>query len=106
MVASDRFEFKLILSLSTCTLQVIYDGKKGYYPDFRHTGELETTSLTLTVQNLYPGTKYNFVIIATTHCASSENSSVVSSQTLKDGRWNIFVIFRCERLEHTGNGLN
>ena len=73
----------------------IFEGKKDYYPGFKHADKLETTSLTLTVQNLYPGTKYNFVIIATTHCGPGENSSMVSSETPMDGRWKIFVIFQC-----------
>ena len=85
--------------------QVLFEGKKDYYPGFNHTGKVETTFLTSTVKDLFPGTKYNFVMFATTHCGPGENSSVVSSETPKAGRWKIFVMFQCQTSERTVKGL-
>ena len=66
-------------------LQVTYEGSKDYYPEFRHVDSVKTTSLAFTVVNLYPGTKYNFVVIATTHCGDGDNSTMATSTTLMDG---------------------
>ena len=65
--------------------QVIYEGIKDYYPHFRDSGTVKTTSLTLRVSNLYPGTKYTFAVIAATHCGKGKNSTIASGQTLMDG---------------------
>ena len=76
-------------------LQIIYQGTKDYYPKFKaHTGNQETESPTLTMKitDLYPGTKYTFVVKAKTHCGYGDNSSVVQSSTKADGK--LFTVYR------------
>ena len=76
-------------------LQIIYQGTKDYYPEFKaHTGNQDTGSptLTMTVTDLYPGTKYAFVVRAETHCGYGRNSSVVQESTEVDGK--LFTVYR------------
>ena len=76
-------------------LQIIYEGTKDYYPEFKaHTGNQETESPTLTMKitDLYPGTKYTFVVKAKTHCGYGDNSSVVQGSTKPDGK--LFTVYR------------
>ena len=76
-------------------LQVIYQGTKDYYANFKaHTGNQETNSptLTMTITDLYPGTKYTFVVRAETHCGYGDNSSVVHRRTKPDGK--LFTVYR------------
>jgi len=75
--------------------QIIYKGTKDYYPEFKaHTGNQETESptLTMTITDLYPGTKYTFVVRAETHCGYGANSSVAHESTEVDGK--LFTVYR------------
>ena len=76
-------------------VQIIYQGTKDYYPEFKaHTGNQETESatLTMTITNLVPGTEYTFVVIAKTPCGYGGNSSVVQESTKVDGK--LFTVYR------------
>ncbi|XP_068725982.1 uncharacterized protein [Montipora capricornis] len=61
---------------------VIFKGTKSYYPDFTDSGTVKTKALSKEFTNLYPGTKYDFVVFATTHCGNGDNSSMVTTHTL------------------------
>ena len=78
-------------------LQMIYQGTKDYYPEFKvHTGNQETESakLTMTITDLYPGTKYTFVVRAETHCGYGGNSSGVQESTEVDGKlFTVYCVF-------------
>ena len=65
--------------------QVICEGTKSYDPEFKDTRSVETKALSQEFTNLYPGTKYNFVVFATNNCRNGDNSSIVSSHTLIAG---------------------
>lgn len=76
-------------------LQIIYRGTKDYYPKFKaRTGiqETESPTLTKTITNLVPGTKYTFVVRAKTPCGYGDNSSVVQESTKVDGK--LFTVCR------------
>ena len=76
-------------------LQIIYQGTKDYYPKFKApTGiqETESSTLTMTITKLVPGTKYTFVVRAETHCGYGDNSSVVQRSTKPDGK--LFTVYR------------
>ena len=76
-------------------LQIIYQGTKDYYPNFKaDTGNQKTDSptLTVTITNLVPGTKYSFVVKAETHCGYGGNSSVVQKSTKAGGK--LFTLYR------------
>ena len=76
-------------------LQIIYQGTKDYYPKFKaDSGNQETDSptLTVTIANLFSGTKYTFVVKAETHCGYGGNSSVVQESTKADGK--LFTVYR------------
>ena len=66
--------------------QVIYEGTKSYYPDFKHTNSVQTVTLSQVITDLYPDTKYNFVVVATRHCGDGDNSTMVTSRTVIDGK--------------------
>ena len=69
-----------------CThFQVIFKGTKSYYPDFTDSRTVKTKALSKEFTNLYPGTKYDFVVFATTHCGNGDNSSMVTTHTLIAG---------------------
>ena len=79
-----------VIILITCdidlsVIQVIYEGIKDYFPTFKDVGTRKTTSLENDVTGLYPGTKYTFVVMATTHCGDGDNSTKASGETLMDG---------------------
>ena len=38
------------------------------------------------ITDLYPDTKYNFVVVATTHCGDGDNSTMVTICTVIDGK--------------------
>ncbi|XP_068677380.1 receptor-type tyrosine-protein phosphatase T-like isoform X2 [Montipora foliosa] len=61
---------------------VIFKGTKTYYPDFTDSRIVKTKALSKEFTNLYPGTKYDFVVFATTHCGNGDNSSMVTTHTL------------------------
>ncbi|XP_068677355.1 uncharacterized protein [Montipora foliosa] len=61
---------------------VICKGTKSYYPDFIDSRTVKTKALSKEFTNLYPGTKYDFVVFATTHCGNGDNSSMVTTHTL------------------------
>ncbi|XP_068725970.1 receptor-type tyrosine-protein phosphatase S-like isoform X4 [Montipora capricornis] len=61
---------------------VIFKGTKSYYPDFTDSRTVKTKALSKEFTNLYPGTKYDFVVFATTHCGNGDNSSMVTTHTL------------------------
>ena len=87
-------------------VQIIYQGTKDYYPEFKaHTGNQETESptLTMTIANLVPGTEYTFVVIAKTPCGYGRNSSVVQESTEVDGK--LFTVCRCSIFYMFQNGL-
>ena len=70
-----------------CTrFQVIYEGTKRYYPGFKHINSVQTVALSLEITDLYPDTKYKFVVVATTHCGDKDNSSMVIIRTAIDGK--------------------
>ena len=76
--------------------QIIYKGTKDYYPEFKpHTGNQETDSPTLTmnITDLYPGTKYTFVVRAENHCVYGGNSSMAQGSTKVDGK--LFTVCFC-----------
>ena len=93
---SDLFiYFKQYINSDLWMVQIIYQGTKDYYPEFKaHTGNQETESaeLTMTITDLYPGTKYTFVVIAETHCGYGRNSSVVQESTEVHGK--LFTVYR------------
>ena len=66
--------------------QVIYEGSKSYYPEFKHTKSVKTTTLSLEIKDLYPDTEYNFVVVAKTHCGQGDNSTMVTSRTVIEGK--------------------
>ena len=66
--------------------QVIYEGTKSYYPEFKHTKSVKTKTLSQEIKDLYPDTEYNFVVVATTHCGQGDNSTMVTSRTVIDGK--------------------
>ena len=87
-------------------LQIIYQGTKDYYPEFKaHTGNQETESaeLTMTITDLYPGTEYTFVVRAETHCGYGGNSSGVQRSTKPDGK--LFTVCRLFNFDMFQNGL-
>ncbi|XP_068677363.1 uncharacterized protein [Montipora foliosa] len=61
---------------------VIFKGTKSYYPDFTDSRTVKTKALSKEFTNLYPGTKYDFVVFASTHCGNGDNSSMVTTHTL------------------------
>ncbi|XP_044164304.1 uncharacterized protein LOC114948378 [Acropora millepora] len=63
---------------------VIYEGTKRYYPGFKHINSVQTVALSLEITDLYPDTKYKFVVVATTHCGDKDNSSMVIIRTAID----------------------
>lgn len=65
--------------------QVIYEGTKSYYADFKHTKSVNTKTLSKEITDLYPDTTYTFVVVATTHCGKGENSTMVTKHTIRDG---------------------
>ena len=71
--------------LCTC-FQVIYEGTKRYYPGFKHINSVKTVVLSLEITDLYPDTKYKFVVVATTHCGDGDNSSMLIIRTAIDGK--------------------
>ena len=93
---SDLFiYFKQYINSDLWMVQIIYQGTKDYYPEFKaHTGNQETESatLTMTITKLVPGTRYTFVVIAKTHCGYGDNSSVVQESTKVDGK--LFTVCR------------
>ena len=66
--------------------QVIYEGTKSYYPEFKHTNSVQTVTLSQEITDLYPDTNYNFVVASTTHCGEVYNSSRVTIRTVIDGK--------------------
>ena len=66
--------------------QVICEGTKNYYPEFKHTKSVETETLSKEITGLYPDTKYTFVVVATTHCGKGVNSTMVTKRTILDGK--------------------
>ena len=66
--------------------QVIYEGTKTYYPKFKHTDSVQTVALSREISDLYPDTKYNFVVVATTHYGDGDNSTMVTIRTVIDGK--------------------
>ena len=73
--------------LMLCTrFQVIYEGTKSYYPDFKHTNSVQTVALSWEVTDLYPDTKYNFVVVATKYCRDGDNRTMVTIRTVIDGK--------------------
>ena len=66
--------------------QVIYEGTKTYYPEFKHTNSVQTVALRREITDLYPDTKYNFVVVATTNCGDGDNSTMVTIRTIIDGK--------------------
>ena len=66
--------------------QVIYEGTKSYYPDFKHTNSVQTVTSSQVITDLYPDTKYNFVVVATRYCGQGDNSTMVTSRTVIDGK--------------------
>ena len=66
--------------------QVIYEGTKTYYPKFKHTDSVQTVALSREITDLYPDTKYNFVVVATTYCGDGDNSTMVTIRTAIDGK--------------------
>ena len=67
--------------------QVIYEGTKSYYPEFKHTNSVQTVALSREITDLYPDTKYNFVVaVATTNCGDGDNSTMVTIRTIIDGK--------------------
>ena len=76
-------------------LQIIYQGTKDYYPNFKadtRNQETDSPTLAMTITNLVPGTKYSFVVKAETHCGYGGNSSVVQESTKADGK--LFTVYR------------
>ncbi|XP_015757056.1 PREDICTED: uncharacterized protein LOC107336496 isoform X2 [Acropora digitifera] len=63
---------------------VIYEGTKKYYPGFKHINSVQTGALSLEITDLYPDTKYKFVVVATTPCGDGDNSSMVIIRTAID----------------------
>ncbi|XP_068725972.1 receptor-type tyrosine-protein phosphatase T-like isoform X6 [Montipora capricornis] len=61
---------------------VICKGTKSYYPDFTDSRTVKTKALSKEFTNLYPDTKYDFVVFATTGCGDGDNSSMVTTHTL------------------------
>ena len=49
---------------------------------------MQTVALSreITDLELYPETKYNFVVVATTHCGDGDNSTIVTIRTVIDGK--------------------
>ena len=66
--------------------QVIFEGTKNYYPEFKHTKSVKSMTLSKEITGLYPGTKYTFVVVATTHCGKGDNSTMVTEYTIRDGK--------------------
>ena len=66
--------------------QVSYEGTKSYYPEFKHTDSVQTVALSREITDLYPDTKYNFVVVATTYCGKGDNSTMVTIRTVIDGK--------------------
>ena len=66
--------------------QVIYEGTKSYYLAFKHTNSVKTEDLRQEITDLYPDTKYTFVVVATTHCGKGDNSTMVTIHTIRDGK--------------------
>ena len=66
--------------------QVICEGSKSYYPEFKHTKSMKTNTLSEEITDLYPGTEYNFVVVAMTQCGKGDNSTMVTSRTFIDGK--------------------
>ena len=66
--------------------QVTYEGTKGYYPGFKHINSVQTVALSREITDLYPDTKYKFVVIATTHCGEGDNSTMVTIRMVIDGK--------------------
>lgn len=64
--------------------KVICEGTKNYYPEFKHTKSVESMTLSKEITGLYPGTKYTFVVVATTHCGKGDNSTMVTEHTIRD----------------------
>ena len=64
----------------------MYKGTKDYYPEFKHVrvvSRIQTTEYAL--KDLYPGTKYEFSVSATSRCGVSDNSSILPLETEVDG---------------------
>ena len=73
--------------LMLCTrFQVSYEGTKSYYPEFKHANSVKTVALSREITDLYPDTKYNFVVVATTNCGDQDNSTMVTIRTVIDGK--------------------
>ena len=66
--------------------QVSYEGTKSYYPEFKHTNSVQTVTLSREIADLYPDTKYNFVVVGTTYCGEGDNSTIVTIRTVIDGK--------------------
>ncbi|XP_067027504.1 receptor-type tyrosine-protein phosphatase S-like isoform X3 [Acropora muricata] len=63
---------------------VIYEGTKSYYLAFKHINSVKTEDLRQEITDLYPDTKYTFVVVATTHCGKGDNSTMVTMHTIRD----------------------
>lgn len=66
--------------------QVNYEGTKSYYPGFKHTNSVETKALSREFTDLYPGTRYTFVVVAATHCGKGADSTMETRRTAIDGK--------------------
>ncbi|XP_015769281.1 PREDICTED: receptor-type tyrosine-protein phosphatase F-like [Acropora digitifera] len=64
--------------------KVSYEGTKSYYPEFKHINSVQTVALSQEITDLYPDTKYNFVVVATTYCGEGDNSTMVTIRTVID----------------------
>ncbi|XP_044164303.1 Down syndrome cell adhesion molecule-like protein 1 [Acropora millepora] len=64
--------------------KVSYEGTKRYYPEFKHTNSVQTVTLSQEITHLFPDTKYNFVVVATTYCGEGDNSTMVTNRTVID----------------------
>ena len=66
--------------------QITYEGTKSYYPEFKHANSVQTVALSREITDLYPDTKYNFVVVVTPHCGDGDNSTMVTIRTVIDGK--------------------
>ncbi|XP_015755647.1 PREDICTED: receptor-type tyrosine-protein phosphatase delta-like [Acropora digitifera] len=61
---------------------VNYEGTKSYYPEFKHTNSVQTVTLKQEITDLYPGTNYTFVVVASTPCGKGNDSTMETRRTV------------------------
>ncbi|KAK2555009.1 Receptor-type tyrosine-protein phosphatase T [Acropora cervicornis] len=81
-------------------------GTKNYYPEFKHTKSVKSMTLSKEITGLYPGTKYTFVVVATTHCGKGDNSTMVTEYTIRDAPPPPENSGGTQEIETTGSSVN